>query len=251
LCDYFARNGTLFPRRSGTLAVSVLKKNMYNKMVIWTKTGDLLLRCGDLENWIIEIMNQFGYIGVFLLIMLENLFPPIPSEVILTFGGFMTTTTNMTVLGIIVFSTLGSVLGALVLYGIGLLLEEKKLNAIIDKYGRFLRLTREDVHKAYAWFDKYGAWAVFLCRLVPLVRSLISIPAGSVRMNIVTFLLLTTVGSLIWNTALVNIGAAVGASWETIVDYMDIYSNIVYAALFLLAVLFIVLYIRKKFWKGQ
>lgn len=196
-------------------------------------------------------MDQFGYIGVFLLIMLENLFPPIPSEVILTFGGFMTTTTNMTVLGVIVFSTLGSVLGALLLYGIGMLLEEKKLTAIIDKYGRFLRLTNEDIHKAYAWFDKYGPWAVFLCRLVPLIRSLISIPAGSVRMNIVTFLLLTTVGSLIWNSVLINVGAAVGASWETIVDYMDIYSNIVYAVLALLAILFILLYIRKKFWKSK
>lgn len=204
-----------------------------------------------MENWVIEIMDQFGYIGVFLLIMLENLFPPIPSEVILTFGGFMTTTTNMTVLGVIVFSTLGSVLGALLLYGIGMLLEEKKLTAIIDKYGRFLRLTNEDIHKAYAWFDKYGPWAVFLCRLVPLIRSLISIPAGSVRMNIVTFLLLTTVGSLIWNSVLINVGAAVGASWETIVDYMDIYSNIVYAVLALLAILFILLYIRKKFWKSK
>lgn len=204
-----------------------------------------------MENWVIEIMDQFGYIGVFLLIMLENVFPPIPSEVILTFGGFMTTSTSMTILGVIVFSTLGSVSGALLLYGIGMLFEEKKLSAVIDKYGRFLRLTHEDIHKAYAWFDKYGKWAVFLCRLVPLIRSLISIPAGSVRMNIVTFLLLTTVGSLIWNSVLINVGAAVGASWETIVDYMDIYSNIVYAVLALLAILFILLYIRKKFWKSK
>lgn len=200
-----------------------------------------------MQNWITEFMNEFGYIGIFLLIAIENIFPPIPSEVILTFGGFMTTYTTLTIIGVIVASTLGSVIGAVALYGVGAWFEEKRVEKFVHQYGRILRLTNEDIHKAYAWFHKYGAWAVFVCRLVPLVRSLISIPAGSIRMNLATFLLLTTLGSLLWNTILVYAGAAIGASWEEILDYVAIYSNITYVALGLLVMLLVGLFLQKKF----
>ncbi|WP_029192801.1 DedA family protein [Paenibacillus harenae] len=199
-----------------------------------------------MENWITEMMNEFGYLGVFLLIALENLFPPIPSEVILTFGGFMTTYTGMTIMGVVIASTIGSILGAVALYFVGYLINVERMERIITRWGRILRLTNEDVRKAYGWFSKYGVWTVFICRLIPLIRSLISIPAGSTRMNFWLFILLTTLGSLIWNVLLVNIGAAVGASWETIVAYMDVYSNIVYALLALVAVAVVFLWFRKK-----
>jgi len=199
-----------------------------------------------MENWITEIMEQYGYLGILLLIALENVFPPIPSEVILTFGGFMTTTTNLTVLGVVIFATIGSVIGAIILYGIGMLMDVKRLEKIVDRWGHLLRLTRNDIHSANSWFAKYGAWTVFFCRFIPLIRSLISIPAGMSKMNFGLFLLLTTLGTLIWNIALVNVGAAVGESWDRIVGYMDIYSNIVYVALALLLVLFVALFIRKK-----
>ena len=114
-----------------------------------------------MEAWVTDWMNQFGYFGVFLLILLENVFPPIPSEVILTLGGFMTTTTSMTKVGVILAATAGSVIGAAILYGIGLLLDVERLEKIVNKYGKFLRLTIKDIHKADAWFDKYGVWAVF------------------------------------------------------------------------------------------
>ncbi len=184
-----------------------------------------------MEHWIAEVMDAYGYLGIFLLIALENVFPPIPSEVILTFGGFMTTSTDLTIVGVIAFATAGSLAGALILYGIGRILSAERLESIVAKYGKVLRLKPEDIRKADAWFDKYGPWAVFFGRLVPLVRSLISIPAGSSGMRFLPFLLLTTIGSLIWNTGLVYVGAAVGDSWDTIVGYMDVYSNIVYAAL--------------------
>ena len=129
-----------------------------------------------MENWITEVMNTYGYIGILLLIALENIFPPIPSEVILTFGGFMTTTSNMSIIGVIIVSTIGSIVGAIVLYGIGLLIDVNRLEKIVDKWGHILRLTSKDINKANAWFHKFGVWAVFLGRLVPLVRSLISIP---------------------------------------------------------------------------
>ena len=199
-----------------------------------------------MEAWISDWMSQFGYFGVFLLILLENIFPPIPSEVILTLGGFMTTTTTMTKFGVIIASTLGSVIGAAILYGIGTLLDVERLEKIVGKYGKYLRLTIKDVHKADAWFNKYGVWAVFFGRLVPLVRSLISIPAGMSNMKFGLFLLFTTLGTLIWNTVLVSVGAAVGDNWHEIVGYMDIYSNVAYAIIAIVGIVFLVWYFKKR-----
>ncbi|MNZ70723.1 hypothetical protein D3C78_890710 [compost metagenome] len=176
-------------------------------------------------------MEQFGYIGILLLIALENVFPPIPSEVILTFGGFMTTYTSLTRTGVIIAATLGSVLGAVILYGIGYLINVDKLEALIEKYGRFLRLKKEDIRKADHWFDRYGYWTVLFCRLIPVIRSLISIPAGMSKMKFGLFLLFTTVGTLAWNIILVTVGAALGGSWETILHYMDIYSYVAYSVI--------------------
>lgn len=197
-----------------------------------------------MEEWITDFMSQFGYFGVFLLIMLENLFPPIPSEVILTFGGFMTTYSEMTRIGVIGAATVGSVIGAMVLYSLGLLIDVSVLERFVDRFGRVLRLTKKDVRRAEAWFNKFGPWTVFFCRLVPLIRSLISIPAGMAKMNFPLFLLLTTIGSLIWNTVLVSIGVAVGANWELIVHYMDFYSYIVYILLVFSGVVVCLWYIR-------
>ena len=197
-------------------------------------------------NWITDFMERFGYFGVFLLIALENVFPPIPSEVILTFGGFMTTYTSLTPSGVIVFSTLGSVFGAVILYGIGYLVNVDRLEGWIDRYGRFLRLKKEDVRRADAWFDRYGYWTVLFCRMVPLIRSLISIPAGMSKMKFGLFLLFTTIGTLIWNVALVLLGAAVGGSWAEIVAFMDVYSNIAYAMIALGVLLVGFLWLRRR-----
>src|SRR5690606_26008744 len=101
---------------------------------------------------------------------------PIPSEIILTFGGFMTTSTELTVFGVIVASTLGSVVGGIMLYAIGLLMDVNRLEKIIERWGHILRLTKEDIHKADSWFNRFGIWTVFFCRMIPLIRSLISIP---------------------------------------------------------------------------
>ncbi len=198
-----------------------------------------------MESWITDFMEQYGYFGILMMIALENLFPPIPSEVILTFGGFMTTNTNLTPLGVVTVATLGSLLGAVVLYYIGRLLGVERLEKLIDRWGRLLRVKKEDVRKADQWFDKYGYWAVFLCRMVPIVRSLISIPAGMSNMKLVPFLLFTTLGTLIWNTLLVYIGSAVGDNWHSIVEFMDLYSNVVLVIGILVAVVVLVLYIRR------
>jgi len=203
-----------------------------------------------MDNWITHTMEEFGYIGILLLITLENIFPPIPSEIILTFGGFMTTYTEMTMLGVVAVSTIGSVLGAVILYWVGTLLNMEKIERIVDRWGHIIRLTKEDIHKANGWFEKYGYWTVFFCRFIPLIRSLISLPAGMAKMNFGIFFVLTTLGTLIWNFVLIRIGAAVGDSWETIVGYMDIYSNIIYAILAIAIIGFLFLYIRKRLLKS-
>lgn len=192
-----------------------------------------------MDLWIKEFIEQFGYVGVFLLIALENIFPPIPSEVILTFGGYMTSQTNLTVLGVIAASTVGSVFGAVILYQFGSILNIIKLEVVIERYGRFLRLKKEDLYRADSWFDKYGIWTVLFCRFVPLIRSLISIPAGMAKMNFWLFISFTTMGTIIWNTLLINLGARVGGNWEVVVERMDQYSNYIYFLLFILFIVFI------------
>lgn len=200
-----------------------------------------------MQSWITDFMEQFGYIGIFLMIALENVFPPIPSEVILPFGGFMTTyTEGLTVVGVIIAATAGSVVGAVILYGIGLLLDVERLEKIVERWGHILRVTKEDIHKADAWFDKYGIWTVFFCRMVPLIRSLISIPAGMSNMKFSLFLIFTFFGTLIWNIILVSIGAALGENWGRITEFMDIYSNIAYAIIGIGVIGFIVWFFRNK-----
>ena len=184
-----------------------------------------------MENWITEFMSEFGYMSIFLLVALENVFPPIPSEVILTFGGFLTRSTEMSVVGVILFSTLGSVVGAVILYGVGRLLSVDRLERLVDRYGKVLRVKSSDLERARKFFLRYGNKAVFLCRMVPLVRSLISIPAGMSKMRFGFFLLFTTAGTLIWNMVLVIAGALVGDQWENILAFMDLYSHIVYIVL--------------------
>ena len=199
-----------------------------------------------MENWITQFMEQYGYLGVFLMIALENVFPPIPSEIILPFGGFMTTYTSMTVPGVVIASTAGSVVGAVILYGIGLLLDVERLEKIIDRFGHILRVSKEDIHKADAWFDKYGIWTVLFCRMVPLIRSLISIPAGMSNMKFWLFIVFTTVGTLIWNIILVSVGAALGGNWDKITEFMDIYSNIAYAIIGIGIIIFLIYFFNRK-----
>ncbi|WP_062232808.1 DedA family protein [Fictibacillus sp. FJAT-27399] len=199
-----------------------------------------------MQNWITDIIEQFGYFGVFLMIALENIFPPIPSEVILTFSGMMTSFSKLSVWGVILAATAGSVFGAAVLFKVGTYLDVPRLEKIVDRWGKVLRLKREDIYKADSWFDKYGYWAVLLCRLVPLIRSLISIPAGMSGMRFSLFLLFTTIGTLVWNTILVYVGAAFGRNWEQVVQFMDIYSNIMYALLAAGLLVFVLLFMKKR-----
>ncbi|ELX6932808.1 DedA family protein [Listeria monocytogenes] len=202
-----------------------------------------------METWITSIMADFGYIGIFVLIMVENLFPPIPSEIILTFGGFMTTVTSLNVVMVIIVATLGSVVGAILLYKVASYFGKERLTKIVLKYGRILRLKESDIERAENFFLKYGSWAVFLCRMIPLIRSLISIPAGMTKMKMSKFLILTTAGSLLWNTVLIGLGAMLGESWSEIVVFMDSFSTIIYSIIAILVVVVLGFFFRARFKK--
>ncbi len=200
-----------------------------------------------MEAVIIEAINRFGYLGIILLIAIENIFPPIPSEVILTFGGFATTISNITIIGTIIASTIGSLLGAIVLYYIGRVLNEEKIDMIANSMiGKILGLKMEDIHKAFVWFDNKGKFAIFFGRFIPIVRSLVSIPAGMAKIELRLFLALTTIGSLIWNTILIILGRIAGASWGMIVSYVGEYADIVWIGFLIVFVLGIVSFYLKK-----
>ena len=200
-----------------------------------------------MQDWIIGIINQYGYFGIALLIAVENIFPPIPSEVILTFSGFMTTVTDLKIWGVVLSATIGSVLGAVVLYSVGRLMSPQRLERLLGgKLGRVLHLKREDVHHAGAWFARRGKFTVFFCRFIPVVRSLISIPAGMAKMRMGMFLLLTALGTFLWNVVLVYLGAFFGASWETVVRYVDTYSMAAIAVVAVSLVVFCAWYFFRK-----
>lgn len=200
-----------------------------------------------MEEFVISIMNQFGYFGIFFLIFIENIFPPIPSEVVLLFGGFMTTYSKLNLFGMIIFSTLGSTVGAIVLYYIGKILNKERLKKIVSgKIGKVLRLKASDIEKADKWFDTKGNKTVFFCRFIPVVRSLISIPAGMSEMIMSKFLLYTITGSLIWNTVLLFIGSKVGENWKKIEQIMNQYSHIILIILIIAFIGFVIYHFSKK-----
>lgn len=189
-------------------------------------------------------MADAGYVAIYLLILLETVFPPIPSEIILGFGGYMTTQTSLTVTGVIIVSTLGALSGALVFYALGRFLQPSRFEALILRYERTLRLKYSDIERAEGWFRRYGPWTVLVCRVIPVLRSLISIPAGMARMRLVPFIILTTIGSAVWNTLVVSAGALLGDNWERIVEILDSYSVVVYVLLAAIAAGLFIFYLR-------
>lgn len=198
-----------------------------------------------MQEFVTNIMEQFGYIGVFILMALENLFPPIPSEVILLFGGFLTTYSKLTLFGVIITASTGSIIGAIILYGLGKVLNITRMEKIVDRWGHVLRLKKEDLHKANKWFEKYGYWTVLFCRMIPIVRSLISIPAGMAGMKFWVFLLFTMIGTGIWNTVLVITGALLGRSWTDILQFLTVYSFVAYILIAVVFLLMLVFFFRR------
>lgn len=152
---------------------------------------------------------------------LENVFPPIPSEFIMPLAGFMVMNEQFSLFGIILAGTIGSLLGALPLYYVGYKFGEERLKDFADEHGKWLTLSCKDIDKSKEWFDKHGAWAVFFCRLIPGIRSLISIPAGIDQMRFISFLFFTALGSGIWTAVLAYAGYLLGSNFREISSYLD------------------------------
>ena len=194
-----------------------------------------------------SFISDFGYLAVAALILLENVFPPIPSELILPLSGFLATQTDMSLSGVILFATVGSVVGAYFLYGIGRLLSQERLEGFFDtKPMRMLGFKSDDVASAIGWFDRKGQITVLICRCIPVVRSLISIPAGTAKMNMVRFALYTLVGSLAWNAILCTLGFWAGGAWEQVTARAEWVSDVVKVVIIVVAVAVIAWWVVKR-----
>ncbi|MFN8675386.1 MAG: DedA family protein [Thermomicrobiales bacterium] len=199
-----------------------------------------------LATWVTNVIETLGYPGLTILVALENVFPPIPSEVILPLAGFLTGQGRFSFALVLISSTLGSLIGALVLYAIGVGLGRGGIRRLFEKYGYLALLTPEDLTRAEDWFDRWGPVAVFTGRLVPVVRSLVSIPAGYRRMPLVQFIPLTVFGSLLWNGALVSLGWAFGENWHAIEKYVGWLQYVVIAVVALLLIRFVWSRLRQR-----
>lgn len=180
-----------------------------------------------LTEWVTDVIESFGYVGVAALVALENIFPPIPSEIILPLAGFLAGQGRFWLPAVILAATVGSVAGALVLYMVGERVGERRLRVLIGRYGRWFGLGVDDLDRANSWFDQHGPAAVLLCRLIPVVRSLVSLPAGLRRMSLVTFTIYTAIGSGLWNGALIGLGWILGDQWHEVERYVGILQYVV------------------------
>ena len=178
--------------------------------------------------WASNLIQTLGYPGLGLVMFLENVFPPIPSEIILPMAGSLTLKGDFSLLGITLVGMVGSVAGAWVFYGLGYWLDEKSVRFIIQTYGKWLFLSTADLDRALAWFQRYGGWVVFFGRMIPLVRSLISIPAGLAKMNWVKFTIFTALGTACWSFLLAFAGQMLGKNWAKVEEYLAQYENVVW-----------------------
>jgi len=193
----------------------------------------------QVQLWIEAIITSIGYGGITLVMFAENLFPPIPSELVMPFAGFIVAKGEMNVVAVLVAGTLGAVMGALALYYIGMWADEVIVRRFVRRYGRFFMISEHDLDRTLNFFNNHGQKMVFFGRLLPIVRSLISVPAGMNRMPLGRFLVWTTLGSLIWNSILTYAGIVLGANWEHVLEIVGRYEKIV-AGVIILGVLYFV-----------
>ena len=200
-----------------------------------------------LEESLIGIINVYGYIGIMFLILIENIFPPIPSEVVLLFGGYLIAQTDMKALLVILSATVGAILGAVILYYLGYILKREKLRKLFSgKFGRVMHLKPEYIDLSYKWFLKYEKKAVLICRCIPVARSLISIPAGISKMKFSSFMILSIIGTLVWNSILVGLGNIMGEAWEACLPYLKGYSEVVSIGGITLGIIYVMMYKKRK-----
>ena len=204
-----------------------------------------------MEEWITNTMNSLGYMGIGLLMFAENLFPPIPSELIMPLAGFVVAKGKMNFTIAVLAGVIGTILGAFPWYYAGVFVGEERLKNLADKYGKWIAVSSQDIDKVNAWFNRYGKKAVLFGRLVPGIRTLISLPAGLNGMPLVPFLLYSTLGTTLWVMLLTFLGFILGDNYKLVDKYLDPVSNIVLAALIIAFVVWVVKKMQKSKGRGQ
>jgi membrane protein DedA with SNARE-associated domain len=192
------------------------------------------------------IIEAIGYLGIAFLMIIENIFPPIPSEVIMPFAGFLTSNGQLSFTGILIAGVAGSVVGTLPFYYLGLKIGEKRLINWADEHGHWLMISSDDINRASDWFSRHGKTAVLFCRLVPGVRTLISIPAGVQKMNLATYLLLTFIGTTVWVGLLAYLGQYFQQNYSAVSRYLDPISYVVVGGILLWYIVHVVRRKRQK-----
>ncbi|OAV22640.1 Alkaline phosphatase like protein [Moraxella catarrhalis] len=201
----------------------------------------------QVSEWVLAIMDKLGLVGVSLMMFLENIFPPIPSELIMPAAGFAAATGQMNLFAVIIAGTIGSIIGALPLYYIGTKLDEARLIHLTNRYGKYFLITANDVSNAQKWFDRHGKSVIFFGRMIPAIRSLISIPAGMAHMPLLPFLILTGLGSFIWSAILAYTGFVLGANYHKVANYVSAISHYIVIGAGLI-ILFVIYKRIKKVW---
>ncbi len=192
--------------------------------------------------WTLDLMNNLGYLGIVLLMVLENLFPPLPSELILPAAGFAAARGELNLVGVVLSGALGSVLGTLPLYYIGRAVGEERLVAWADRYGKWLTLRGKEIKQADDWFDRHGPRAVLFGRMIPGIRSLLSLPAGMSEMALPKFLLYSAIGSALWAALLSSAGYLLGDHYEQVGQYVGPIGTV----LLTLLVVYVVIWVLRR-----
>lgn len=200
----------------------------------------------SLATWVQDVIEQLGYLGVALLVVAENVFPPIPSEVVLPFAGFVAQQGSESVVLMILAATVGSVGGALIMYWIAAIIGDERLHAFTRRFGKWVQIREVDLTRAEEWFDRHATSAVLIGRCVPLIRSVVSIPAGFRRMKLVPYIAYTFMGSLVWNILLIGAGALLGDNWERVGSYVGVFQWVVIALVVAAGVRFLWTHVVRK-----
>lgn len=196
-------------------------------------------------DWLVNAISTIGYPGVFISVFLESFFAPIPSEIILPFSGFVASTGKMNLIFVIVIATVAAYLGSLPFYFIGKWGERPVIN-FIEKYGKYLFIQQKDVDKVFGAFDKYGKGVVFFGRLIPMIRTLISFPAGVAKMQFARFSMYTLFGSLTWNILLTYAGYQLGDHWSVVSKWIEKYQNVILVLIIIAVLLYIIRGIKSR-----
>ena len=200
----------------------------------------------SLATWIESVIEKIGYLGVALLVGLENVIPVIPSEIVQPYAGFVAQRDNKSVALMVLVATIGSVVGSLIMYGIAAWIGPVRLRAFIVRYGKFVGVSEHELTRAEEWFDRNAVVSVLIGRCVPLIRAVVSIPAGFRKMKLVPYIVCTFIGSLVWNVFLIGAGAMLRDNWESVTKYMSAIQYVIVAAIIIVVGRFIWTQIKRR-----